>query len=148
MINYLGNKQLLDFSKTAFLASTTIPTDMVLSCYDWAQKVSRSNECIISGFSSHLEEQVLHFLLKGTCPIILVLARQMYKKIPQDLQPLIDNGRLLIISTSNSSRQSRITAFTRNHYICENADKIVLIADNESSLFQFNSEFNNKIIPL
>lgn len=147
MINYLGNKQLLDLSKTALLASTTIPTEMVLSCYDWAQKVSRGNECIISGFSSHLEERVLHFLLKGTCPIILVLARQMYKRIPKDLQPLLDNSRLLIISTSNSTRQSRATAFARNHYICENADKIVLIADNKSSLFQFYSEFSHKIIP-
>lgn len=147
-MEYLGNLDLLNHSKTALLASTTIPTEMVLSCYDWAQKVSRGNECIISGFSSHLEERVLHFLQKGTCPIILVLARQMYKRIPKDLQPLLDNGRLLIISTSNSTRQSRTTAFTRNHYICENADKIILIADKKSSLFQFNSEFGHKIKPL
>jgi hypothetical protein len=33
-----------------------------------------------------------------------VLARQMYKRIPEELQPLLDNGRLLIVSTSNAVR--------------------------------------------
>ena len=31
----LGNKELLKVQKTAFLASNTIPPDMVLKCYDW-----------------------------------------------------------------------------------------------------------------
>lgn len=35
-ILYLGNKELLNMQKTAFLASSTIPLDMVLKCYDWA----------------------------------------------------------------------------------------------------------------
>ena len=30
----LGNRDLLNLPKTAFLASSTIPTDMVLRCYD------------------------------------------------------------------------------------------------------------------
>jgi hypothetical protein len=33
---YLGNKELLKLPKTAFLASSAIPLDMVLKCYDWA----------------------------------------------------------------------------------------------------------------
>lgn len=36
-MEYIGNKELLNLPKTAFLASSTIPTDMVLKCYDWAQ---------------------------------------------------------------------------------------------------------------
>ena len=35
-IEYHGNKELLNQHKTAFLASSTIPPDMVLECYDWA----------------------------------------------------------------------------------------------------------------
>jgi hypothetical protein len=35
-MEYLGNQELLKLKKTAFLASTTIPLDMVLKCYDWA----------------------------------------------------------------------------------------------------------------
>lgn len=142
----LGNLDLLNLPKTSFLASNTIPTDMVLRCYDWAQQASRGNECIISGFSSHLEQQVLHFLIKGTCPIILVLARKMYKRMPEELQPLLDNGRLLIISTTKATRQSRTTAYARNQYICELVDKIIMVGVNEiSSLSPLKDRFSSKL---
>lgn len=145
---YLGNKALLNKKLTAFLASNTIPSDMVLRCYDWAQQASRGYECIVSGFSSHLEQRVLHFLIKGTCPIIIVLARQMYKRVPDELQPLLDNGRLLIISTSAAPRQSRITAQARNHYICEQADKLFFVGVTEmSSLYPLHEEFKGKLLP-
>ena len=146
-IEYLGNKDLLNVHKTAFLASSTIPVDMILKCYDWAEQMRKEGKCVISGFSSHLEKDVLHFLLKGNQPIILVLARQMYKKVPEELQPLIDNGRLLIISTSATTRQSKATAHARNHYICELADQIVFVGVTEgSSLHPLSKEYKRKII--
>lgn len=144
-IEYLGNKDLLNVHKTAFLASSTIPVDMILKCYDWAEQMRKEGKCVISGFSSHLEKDVLHFLLKGNQPIILVLARQMYKKVPEELQPLIDNGRLLIISTSATTRQSKATAHNRNKYICELADQIVFVGVTEgSSLHPLREEYNSK----
>lgn len=145
-MDYLGNLDLLTPSKTAFLASSAIPTDMVLCCYDWAQQASRGNECIVSGFSSHLEQRVLHFLMRGTCPIILVLARQMYKRVPDELQPLLNNGRLLIISTTKATRQSRTTAYARNQYICELVDKIIMVGvDKGSSLAPLKENFSKKL---
>lgn len=142
---YLGNKDLLQVPKTAFLASSTIPPDMVLKCYDWATQMAKEGECVVSGFSSHLEKEVLHFLAKGKQPIILVLARQMYKQIPQELQPLLDSGRLLIISTSSSPRQSKATALSRNRYICEIADQILFVGVTEkSSLYELAIEFKSK----
>ena len=144
-MDFLGNLDLLKLPKTAFLASSTIPTDMVLRCYDWAQRVSREDGCIVSGFSSHLEERVLHFLMKGTCPIIFVLARQIYKRVPIELQPLIDANRLLIISTTSSPRQSRATAYARNKHICDMADRIIFIGVNEeSSLYPLTKEYTSK----
>ncbi len=143
---YLGNKELLKLPKTAFLASSTIPTDMVLKCYDWATQMAKKEQCIISGFSSHLEKEVLHFLMKGRCPIILVLAREMYKQIPQELQTLLDDNRLLIISTNNAVRQSRVTAFARNRHICEMANSILFVGVTESSsLYPLALEYNNKV---
>lgn len=144
-MEYLGNKELLNVQKTAFLASSTIPPDKVLKCYDWATQMAKEGKCVVSGFSSHLEKEVLHFLAKGKQPIILVLARQMYKQIPQELQPLLDSGRLLIISTSNSPRQSKATALSRNRYICEIADQILFVGVNEkSSLYDLSIEFQSK----
>lgn len=131
-LNYLGNKDLLKLPKTAFLASNTISSEIVLRCYDWATEMRREGQCVVSGFSSKLEKNVLHFLLKGEQPIIMVLGRQMYKVVPADLKEALEQNRLLIISTSNAARQSRATALARNRYVCEMAEQIVLVGDEHS----------------
>lgn len=132
-VQYLGNKELLKLKKTAFLASNTISSDTVLRCYDWATDMRSRGECVVSGFSSKLEQDVLHFLLKGSQPVILVLARRMYKTIPEELKkPLMEN-RLLIISVSNAVRQSKATALMRNKYICEIAEQVKFVGVTEQS---------------
>ena len=142
-IQFLGNKELLNLHKTAFLASNTIPPDKVLKCYDWA--TAKHDGCVVSGFSSKLEQDVLHFLMKSNVPIIMVLARQMYKQMPQELQTLFDENRLLVISVSNAVRQSKTTALARNKYICEIADQIVFVGVNEkSSLLDLQYEYKEK----
>lgn len=144
-VEYLGNKELLKVQKTAFLASSTISSETVLKCYDWATEMRRHGECVISGFSSKLEQDVLHFLLKGTQPIIIVLARKMYKVIPKELQAPMEQNRLLIISVSNASRQSKTTALARNRYICEVSDQILFVGVTEqSSLNSLKIVFENK----
>lgn len=146
-IQFLGNKDFLKLPKTAFLAASTIPPEMVLKCYDWAVRMANEGQCVISGFSSHLEREVLHFLMKGSQPIILVLAREMYKDMPPELQKLIDENRLLIISVSKNVRQSKVTALARNKYICEIADQILFIGVTEkSSLFPLYQYYNKKMI--
>lgn len=142
-MDYVGNHKLLKLNKTAFLASSTIPPNMVLRCYDWA--AGKHEGCIVSGFSSKLEKEVLHFLLKAKCPIIMVLARKMYKVIPEELKEPLRQGRLLIISTSNDSRQSKATAFARNKYVCEISDNIFFVGVTQSSsLFPLTVEFKTK----
>ena len=126
-LEYLGNKDLLNLPKTAFLASNTISSETVLRCYDWATEMRHQGRCVVSGFSSKLEKDVLHFLLKGNQPIIMVLARKMYKIVPEELKTALLQNRLLIISTSNASRQSRATALARNKYVCKMAEEAMLI---------------------
>jgi predicted Rossmann fold nucleotide-binding protein DprA/Smf involved in DNA uptake len=143
-MEYLGNKELLTMQKTAFLASGTIAPDVVLRCYDWA--TDEHEGCVVSGFSSKLEQDVLHFLLKGKTPVIMVLARRMYREIPEELKASLDQGRLLIISTSTAIRQSRATALARNRYICELADYIMMVGVTEdSSLYGLQKEFGDKL---
>ena len=143
IIEYLGNKDLLNENKAGFLASSTIPPDMVLKCYDWA--TAKHEGCVVSGFSSRLEQDVLHFLIASKQPVIMVLARQMYKQMPQELQSLIDENRLLIISVSNSPRQSKATAFERNKYICEIAEQILFVGVTEkSSLYPLYNNYSQK----
>ena len=145
-VQYLGNKELLKLEKTAFLASGTIASEAVLRCYDWATEMRRRGECVVSGFSSRLEQDVLHFLLKGEQPIIIVLARKMYKVIPVELKALIEQNRLLIISVSNAGRQSRATALARNKYICEISERILFVGVTEqSSLNTLKTTFKDKV---
>ena len=148
-MEYLGNIELLNVPKTAFLASNTIPTDMVLKCYDWATEMAKEDRCVVSGFSSHLEKEVLHFLMKGRCPIILVLAREMYKQVPLGLKTLLDANRLLIVSTTKAVRQSKATAYARNRYICEITNQLLFVGANEkSSLFELKEKYKAKTIDI
>ena len=146
-LKYLGNKDLLKLPKTAFLASNTISSETVLRCYDWATEMRDQGKCVISGFSSKLEKDVLHFLLKGKCPVIVVLARCMYVKLPEEWQSAIDDGRMFIVSTSQSARQSQQTSATRNHYVAEISDTIYLAGITErSSLQRIIQEYPSKCI--
>ena len=145
-VEYLGNRELLKLKKTAFLASNTISSETVLKVYDWATDMRNRGECVVSGFSSKLDQDVLHFLLKGTQPIILVLARRMYSVLPDELQEPLAQNRLLIISVSDAVRQSKVTAMARNRYVCDIADKIIFVGVTEqSSLYALMKEFRNKL---
>lgn len=131
MINikeYIGNKELLTLKKTAFLCSRKVPASIILKCYDWAIQQREEGNCIISGFHSQIEKDVLHYLLKGNQPIIVVLARGLKQKIePEFLEP-IEKGRLLIITPfeENIRRVSEKTAKQRNETMIELADEIVV----------------------
>ena len=57
---YLGNKALLNKKLTAFFASRTVQTARVMACYDWVTGLSAETDCVVSGFQSAIERDVLH----------------------------------------------------------------------------------------
>lgn len=125
-----------DSRKIAFLASRTISPESVLKCYDWATDMCKAENCVISGFHSKLEKDVLHFLLKGRQPIIVVLGRAPYKRMPAQFIGPVKEKRLTIISTANTSRHTRETAMERNKKIVDMADEIVFASlTPDSSLY-------------
>ena len=127
---YLGNKQLLSLHKIGFIASRHASTLDVIPTLDWAVEISKSTDvAVVSGFQSPLEKDVLKFLLRGVCPIIIVLARGMYRKLPEALQTPMDQQRLLIISneSDNTTRVSEITAHKRNEYVISISDEMKII---------------------
>ena len=123
-MNYLGNISLLDQPKHGFLCSRCTKSSVILPCLDWAVSHAHGDAVVMSTFHSEMEDAVLDMLLPGTCPIILVLGRSLYKTVPEKLRPALDSGRLLIISISNQRRISRESAFAANEYICNNSDSI------------------------
>lgn len=123
-----GNTELLKLPKTAFLCSRNIPASAVLKCYDWAIEQRDKGNCVISGFHSKIEKDVFHYLLAGTQPVIMVLARGIKVKIEPELKIAIDAGKLLIVTPFGNSVK-RITAETaekRNRFMIELADEVVI----------------------
>lgn len=124
---YLGNKELLDMKKIGYLASRKISTLSVLPALDWVLQMSKQTDvAIISGFHSRMEKNVLKILLQGTCGIILVLARGMYRQLPEQYEEAMQQGRLLVISYEKDSvtRVSEATAHKRNDHVRELADEM------------------------
>lgn len=125
---HIGNIELLKLSKTAFLCSRQVPASAVLKCYDWAIEQREKSNCVISGFHSQIEKDVLHYLLKGKQPIIVALARGLKEKFePEFIKPL-EQGRLLIITPFDKSvkRVSSQNAQTRNQLMTNLADQITI----------------------
>ena len=143
----IGNMKLMDYHKIGFLASSHIDVAEVMGCYEWASKKMEKNACVMSGFSSKMERDVLHFLLLAHTPVIIVLARQPYKNIPDECQVAFHDNRLLILSLSKVPRQSRELAFKRNEYIAETADELLFTGVTEtSSLYPLVEKYKNKVI--
>ncbi len=123
-----GNCEIIRHQKNAFLCSRKIPAGIVLKCYDWAIEQREAGNCVISGFHSTIEKDVLHYLLKGTQPLILALARGLKKKVDTELENALSDNRLLIITPFSQSvtRTSEKTSFQRNRMMIELADSITV----------------------
>jgi predicted Rossmann fold nucleotide-binding protein DprA/Smf involved in DNA uptake len=127
-MNSIGNIELLKLPKTAFLCSRQVPASVVLKCYDWAIEQREKGICVISGFHSQIEKDVLHYLLKGNQPIIVALARGQKEKLEPEFEMPLAQGRLLIVSPFEKSikRVSAQTAEIRNKLMLELADSITI----------------------
>lgn len=125
-MDFYGNKELLKIQKIGFLCSRKVPAEIILKTYDWAIEQREKGICVISGFHSKIEKDVFHYLLKGTQPIIMVLARSMKKRWPREIKAETEKERLLIVSPfdENTKRITRITTYIRNKYIIEISDDI------------------------
>ncbi len=125
---YLGNKSILSHYKIGFLCSRKVPAEIIIKTYDWAIEQREKGVCVVSGFHSKIEKDVFHYLKKGNQPIIIVLARGMYKKIPEEFKKLLEQERLLIISPFEQKvkRITQKTALIRNKVIIEISDELII----------------------
>ncbi len=123
----LGNAEILKLPKMAFLCSRQVPASVVLKCYDWAIAQREAGTCIISGFHSTIEKDVLHYLIKGDQPIIIALGRGL-KVVEPELKTPFDKGRILFITPFDNKvkRVTTETALRRNQMMIELADNIVV----------------------
>ena len=148
IVSSVGNSEVLKLHKTAFLCSRQIPASVVLKCYDWAIEQRDQGNCVISGFHSKIEKDVFHYLLSGTQPVIIALARGMKEKIEPDLKAAVGAGRLLIVTPFENSvkRVTAETAERRNRFMIALADEVVIgyYADKGGMLARLVAEVKSK----
>jgi predicted Rossmann fold nucleotide-binding protein DprA/Smf involved in DNA uptake len=147
VFHFKGNRDLLNFQKTAFLCSRSISSTAVLKCYDWAIEQREKGVCVLSGFQSQIEKDVLHYLLQGMQPIIIALARGLKKRIEPELQDAFSSGRILMVSVfpETITRPTSEAAELRNRMMIEMADHIVFgFVSETGNLAKLKVEYSNK----
>ena len=150
-LHFKGNKKLLEQRKTAFFCSRKCPATVISRSYDWALEQKNTGNCIISGFHSQIERDVLHFLLKGDQPIIMVLARSLYKRITDnELKQGLKRGNLLMVSPFDETvkRASSRTAQERNKLMIELADEIMVAFTTEMGAISNKTRFQTYLTSL
>ena len=136
----LGNTELMNFHKAGYLASSKIATMSVLPTLDWAAEIAKCDDvAVVSGFHSKMEREVLDYLLRGRCGIICVLARSIYRKVPDKFKKAFIENRVLFISEEKKDGVTMIgkqSALKRNKLVASLADELVVSSLNpESSLY-------------
>ena len=128
----LGDESILDLPKVGFLSSRKVPPAAVMKCYDWATEMRDQGVCVMGGFQSPLERDVLTLLLQGKQPVIWVLAHKLWteKGIPKLYREPIASGRLLVVSpvARSVARVDVRTASIRNRYVLEHSERVVFAA--------------------
>ncbi len=97
--DYIGNIELINTTLLAIFSSTKCPASWILKAHDYAKEIRDGEMGIVSGLHSPAKREVLEVLLKGTCPIVVVLGRRLKGvRIPAVWKGEIEKDRMLVIS--------------------------------------------------
>ena len=146
----IGNAALMERTKVAFLSPRRVAPAAVMRCYDWATGMRGGGgtpggsagrlapPCVVGGFQSALERDVLKLLLPdGGPPIVMVLARGMWRSVPVEYREAINAGRMLVVSPFSQGvvRVSKETAEKRNAFVLDHcAEAVFASLDPDGSL--------------
>ena len=128
-MNYMGNKELLKKSLTAFLSSDTDDEKINGKIAAWGDKIAvNPNITLLSGFQSTGERILLDKILAGKASAIILLARCMFKKCPEEYLEAIKQNRLLIISITDDEKAFKVDydrAVERNMRVVNGGKQVV-----------------------
>lgn len=123
----VGNEELLKQRKVAFLCSRNFPPGTAEKARIWAEAQRDAGACVISGYHSPIEKEVLGRLLTGTQPIVVAMAQGL-ARLAQEWGRHIEAGRLLVISryAESVSHPCESKCYQRNKLMMELADGVVI----------------------
>lgn len=118
----LGNASILDQPTLALSCSAICVSGLILPAYDLASSLRDEKYAVISGFHTLVERDCLHFLLKGTQPVVICPARGIEgMRVPKEWKEPLASGRLLVISRipGHERRVTAALAAERNRFVAE-----------------------------
>lgn len=126
-VRSVGNVELLRLRKVAFLCSRVFPVEVAAKSCRWADEQREEGNCVISGYHSPIEKEVLARLLKGSQPVIIVMAKGLLN-LDREWERHLVAGRLLVLSryADSVSHACEQKCCRRNRMMMELADEIVI----------------------
>jgi len=122
-----GNTRVLEQRLLAFFCSFQCPGNLILETYDLARELRKAGVGVIGGFHSPMEKECLELLLRGSQPVIICPAREIYRmRVPKLWKEPLQAGRLLILSpfAENQRRMTAELALQRNRFVAQLADEV------------------------
>ena len=136
--DHVGEIELLNKSLLAIFSSARCPASLILKAHDYAKGIRNGDMGIVSGFHAPAEKEVLEVLLKGTCPIIVILGRRLEgARIPAVWKAESEKGRMLIISPFKEYQKyvTKEMSMQRNDLAARIARRVLIVhASEEGSL--------------
>lgn len=129
-LGLLGDPALLDIPLTALLCSQRCPGELILQAYDLARGWRDAGRAVVGGFHTSVERDALHFLLKGTQPVVICLARTLEgARLPKAWHIPLEEGCLLVVSACAASQRRTVAslAVERNRLVGALAERIVVV---------------------
>lgn len=126
--SHIGNIDLLNCFKVAYLCSNIISENARRESISWVKKQIDASGCVVSGFQSRLEREVLDVILQNGGKAILILASCIFKECPKKFIKAVNEGRFLILSYFDESQTyiTRECAEQRNRKVIDISDRIVI----------------------
>lgn len=138
-IDYFGSIELFNRPMLAVFSSAKCPASLILRAHDYAKEIRDGETGIISGFHAPAEKEILEVLLKGTCPIVVVLGRRLEgARMPVAWKAEIEKGRILVISLFKEY-QSYVTkemSMKRNDLAARIAGRVMIVHASEGGSLQ------------
>jgi len=138
-IDYLGNFELINRPLLAIFSSAKCPAGLILKAHDYAKDIRHGEMGIISGFHAPAEKEALEVLLKGTCPVVVVLGRRLEgARIPAVWKQEIEKSRMLVISPFKEyqAHVKKEMALKRNDLAARIAGRALIVHASEGGSLQ------------
>ncbi len=138
-LDYVGDISLLDLPMIGVFSSAKCPASQILKAHDYAKEIRNGEMGVISGFHAPAEKEVLAVLLKGTCPIVVLLGRRLEgARIPAAWKTEVEKGRMLVISPFKEYQKyvTKEISLKRNDLAARIAGRVLIVHASEGGSLQ------------